>query len=286
MSKDKKKNKKCEYREVIDTAPRTTFSTDHLVMEEVYRPMGIDNNLQNKIANLLHEIVMKDGRTTLGELGYLHQISISYLEGRASIKIFFDTNFCNDHTRELNGRVEMRPKQIFNIFQNYLFVGDVADSVTYENLVMPKVVTEEDDLGNPTARVKAHKVEQRPVMVLHCNFPITIAAACGLSLTDPNFKVAYKTSGANAGSDEDSMELAVMVGTDQEVPIYVSVWHSPDSTDGYDPDDAVNYLRSLLIERQNKKSVQKDLAKRVSSQAKKNKKEQEKKTHGAFMKYR
>lgn len=233
-------------------------------MVKQYDPIGRSKQLQEEITNLLHNIIMNNGKFTLAEIGYLHMNTVTFVRDHAEVKIYFLPELSTTKTREF-GAVKVQPSPMLKVFQNYLFVGDNLDAVTsFENVTVPKYSIVNDDLGRPAIHIKDGKKHEDDVevLVLHCNFALTMAALNGVNLTDPNFAVDYETI---AGSTKGS-EVVMSIGSEKEFPIMINVRFSPNPT-GYDPDQAIPFLLAKATKAKAAKSNQKKLARKVSESA-------------------
>ena len=280
-----KKHKKTESNNV--PVPVQEYGTTEPVKRVQFAPMGVDHKLQYLITNAMDRIVMMGGTTTLAELGYLHQISIAYIENRASIRIYFHPKLACVKKRNINGSEKLVPREEFKLFENYFFVGDVKNAVTFENIEVPRCYIDEDPYTHHATlffKKNMSKTEEIEVMVLNCNFPITVAAAMGVSLAT-DFKIKF--SSVNAVGTNVAGNLAVTVGAHQEFPITVIAEYNPTMYNpGYDPEDAVSYLMNMASVNNDAARTHRELARKVSDQAKKNKKTQEVMKSGSYLKYR
>lgn len=234
------------------------------VVSKQYDSIGRSKQLQEEITHLLHEIIMANGKFTLAEIGYLHMNTVTFVRDHAEVKLYFIPELSTTKSNEF-GSIKVSPSPMLKVFQNYLFVGDNLDAVvSFENVTVPKYSIVNDDLGRPAIHIKDGKKHEddAEVLVLHCNFALTMAALNGVNLTDPNFAVEYETI-ATGGKNA---EVVMTIGNEKEFPIMIKVSFSPNPT-GYDPDQAIPFLIAKATQAKNAKANQKKLARKVSESA-------------------
>lgn len=254
-----------------------------------FEPVGSSHELQLLITDAMHHLVIEDGRVTLAELGFLHQVMISYCEDHVSVKIYFHPKLATNMMRGINNATKLVPRKELEIFKNYLYVGNLEDVITYDTIQMPRCYIEDDELGRPALRMKnSDKTDDMEVLVLNCNLPLAVAFACDLSVADPMFAVSYETVGATGKNVKG--HLVLNVGAKQEFPVTVRVRFTDNTVcpdyNSYDPDAAVPYLISLAEKARDARNNQKKLARKVSNDAKKIRKEQTISSSAAYLKNR
>lgn len=217
------------------------------IQQYVFGPVGSDNTLQKMITHFLHNRICADGQYTLAELGYLHMNTISYVEDHVEVKIYFHPGLATDKHTMKNGQEYRTPKKIFQLFQNYLFIGAVEDAITFDTITTPKFYVEKDENGRPALRIRRNtkKVSaDTNVLVLRCNLALTMAAIMNINLMNPHYKVEYETVGAANKKDRDAH--IIISGNKQEYPVRVFVEHEVQSNEYYDPDVALPYIDSRI----------------------------------------
>ena len=109
------------------------------LVTKTYGPCGSDHTLQQEITMLMHTIVMKNGQYTLSELGYLNMNTITYVEDHIEVKIFFAPELAVVAGKRFNGSKSQMINPMLNIFNGILFVGNLEDAVSYENIDLPNI---------------------------------------------------------------------------------------------------------------------------------------------------
>lgn len=274
---------------MIDTVTTTVDDYGNGPVTE-YRipPNGRTHDLQKKITQLLHRVIMNDGRVTLANLGYLGINTLMYNKntGEIRLRIYFDSHYaCRVITNSANNQRRVVPVEPLLAFENYLFVGNIEDVITYEKVLAPRSKVKADEVGMSTMVVKDQgKLTETNAMVLNCNLAITMAAAFDIPLDDPAFKVRCDTVGKPG---KNAAKSIVTTAYSDEVPLSVIVRCSPDKdeSEGYDPDMAVPYLVALNEKTANAARNQEKLKRDVKKKAKKNGAKADKKQNASFNKY-
>ena len=174
---------------------------------------------------------------------------------------------------------------MLNIFNGILFVGNLEDAVSYENIDLPKYKIIKDSLGRLAVRVKEKKdTEDAEVVVMRCNLSLVLAAIYQVKLDDPDFKVRIETIGGKGKHNDE--EIVMSVGAKQEFPVRVTVEFNDDYATGYDSKAAVNYLlrkyQNSLVSKENRKS----LGRKISEDAKDLKKKRDNRKNKNVSKFR
>lgn len=248
-----------------------------------YDSAGIDQTLQKMITYFLHNRAMECGYT-LAQLGYFHMNVASYTEEGEEIKIYFHPSLATITTYKRNGSPEQKVNPVLNIFQNYLFVGDVSNVVTFDTIATPKYRIEEDDMGKPALHLtKLNKKmdDGVEVLVMHCNMNLTLAAIHDVNLFTPKMEYSITTV-ASTDAKENSI---IAIGSRQEYPIKIGFDYAANH-EPYDPSMAVPYLMSKYKQNQEAHHNQQKLSKKISAEAKDIKKKKENKSSKFYSKYR
>ena len=251
-----------------------------------YPPNGTSHALQKLITDLLHRLVTANAMFTLGELGYLHINTLTYDKeaGQLRLKVYFDARFvCREEKSEFNTSKKYVPVHELRLFQNYLFVCDVVNVASYEKIMAPKTKVVENEFGHPSLEIKdSSKVVETAALVLNCSLPLTMAAALGISLSDPEFLVSCETVGKGGKS---AVKSIISTSHTSEVPVAVTVTRTHGAVEPYDPAEAVPYLISLqertAAAAQNREKLKRD----VKKKADKNKAKAQKQRNKGFNKY-
>lgn len=250
-----------------------------------YKPNGVDHELQNLITDLLHRRIMEDGRITLAELGYLHMNTLMLNQATqcVELKIFFDSRFvCRKIKDPKVGKEVIRIVDEMNIFKNYLFVGDVQESITIEKILGPKTEVVEDEMGRASIKFKkGNKQVETIAAVLNCSFPIAMAAAHDVNLYGQDFRVHIEP--VAKGSDHIANSI-VISASNKIIPIAVHVSYvartEVTSENRYDPQLAVLYLDELIEKLSHAEEVRVKTAEKVQKKGKKAKKDAKRNAKG------
>lgn len=231
-----------------------------------YEAAGADRTFQKTITHFLNKRAAECGYT-LPQLGYLHMNFSSYSEENGlDVKIYFYIPLATKTKRLANNSTVTEINPVLNIFQNYLFVGDVKNVATFEEVSLPKHFLEKDDMGKYALRFKKlNKAfdQEGEVLAIHCNMAMVLAAVHDVSLFTPGF--AYSTTTVASASTNDNSIVAI--GTRQEHPMKIhfeyAINHAP-----YNPNEAVKWLQQVAGVNYQMAEEQKRLTKKVSEQAK------------------
>lgn len=254
-----------------------------------YQPAGCPGGhlLKQTITDLMDRIIKKNGKYTLAELGYLHMNLVSYCNGQIQVKVYFAPELATSTVgNAVNGNGRIVPHPALNVFNGYMFVGDLDKAISFETMTIPMYEIERDNRDQLAIRIKDGKKkvqEDAEVVVMHCNLALVLAAAYNVSLWDENFKVEVETVGKTKKKDDDVVVM-INAGAYQEFPVRVKFEYSYNA-EVYDPDDAIPYLVSRMKKAQDAKSTKKKLADKVTEKAKDVAKEEKKKT-GNWAKFR
>lgn len=235
-----------------------------------FGPAGSDNTLQKLITEFLHNRLCSSGVTTLAELGYFHMNMVSYVEDHVEVKIYFHPALATDKHVMRNGKEYRTPKKELALFQNYLFIGDVEDAITYDTIAVPKYYIDRDDLGKPALKIRNGSKKAKEdvnVLVLRCNLALTMAAIFNINLMDPYYQVEYETLGASSKKDKDK-HIIITAGNKQEYPVRVMMERSVVSQ-VFDPELALPYIESRIRQSDETMKTKKKLQRKVSEKAEK-----------------
>lgn len=280
-----KKQKKERYETPNEVMLRDSEYPHNVIYDDVvhtrFKPMGFGHELQKLMVGLLHAIAMDKSTMfgepmTLNEIGFLHQISILYEEGRVKMRMYFAPQLASEEHQSANGHVENVPIRWFLRLNRYFFVvqdNDLSGVTGFEKIVAPKYKIEYDELGRPAVKLKkdGSDMKLQEVMYIDCNLPITIAACLGISLADPNFKVSIETVGQTA----DKKKRIIIDGKENSYPIWINVEHSV-NPHSYDPVEVIPYLIGLTEKRQTRYKEQKKLAEKAADDSEKKSKKKNK----------
>lgn len=254
-----------------------------------YQPAGCPGGhlLKQTITDLMDRIIKMNGKYTLAELGYLHMNLVSYCNGQVQVKVYFAPELATSTVgNAVNGNGRIVPHPALNVFNGYMFVGDLDKVISFETMTIPMYEIERDNRDQLAVRIKDGKKkvqEDAEVVVMHCNLALVLAAAYNVSLWDENFKVEVETVGKTKKKDDDVVVM-INAGAYQEFPVRVKFEYSYDA-EVYNPDDAIPYLVSRMKKAQDAKSTKKKLADKVTEKAKDTAKEA-KKPSGNWAKFR
>lgn len=269
---------------------KTISKNGALVQQYEYGP-GIEGaSFAAQVSNLMHQIVKTVGKFTLAELGYLHLNTLTYDQTTRSLhlRVYFDARLAaRVKTATTSKTRTIHPVTELNVFQNFMFVDDLEDAVTYEKIVAPKYKIVTDEVGRQSVQIKdGGKFEEANALVLNCNLALTAAASHNLALLDPEFSVSCKTIGKSSKSAAKSI---ITTAGMKEIPVIITITGSAlDETDdesGFDPQDAIPYLQMIKERGAQAAHNQSKLQKKVRDEAKKAGKKQQKKRNAGFDKY-
>lgn len=265
-----------------------------MVRVKTWEPAGSPdgNELKRDITKLLDQIVKENSKFTLAEMGYLHMNLISFCNGQVNAKIYFAPELATQtETNGVNTNGKIVPHKALEVFQNYLYVGELKNAVTFESMPVPRYDIERNERDQLTIRIKDGKKinEDGEAVVLNCNLLLLIAAVLDVNLNDPNFDVKVETVGKSKKKDRD-MAIMINAGAQQEFPVRITAQYTVIDNAGtaivpYEPDAAISFLMNRMKKMQEMKSTKNKLANKASDNAKETAKDMKKKTN-AWAKYR
>lgn len=265
-----------------------------MVRVKTWEPAGSPdgNELKRDITKLLDQIVKENSKFTLAEMGYLHMNLISFCNGQVNAKIYFAPELATQtETNGVNTNGKIVPHKALEVFQNYLYVGELKNAVTFESMPVPRYDIERNERDQLTIRIKDGKKinEDGEAVVLNCNLLLLIAALLDVNPNDPNFDVKVETVGKSKKKDRD-MAIMINAGAQQEFPVRITAQYTVIDNAGtaivpYEPDAAISFLMNRMKKMQEMKSTKNKLANKASDNAKETAKDMKKKTN-AWAKYR
>lgn len=265
------------------------------VTQITYPPIGMDKTLQRVITDFMNRRLTARGSATLGQLGYFHMSSIMYVKDHLEVKVYFHPDLSLKTLRQMNNQpIYIPDPRIDDTFNGYLFVGELKDAISFERATVPAHKIVRDATGQQSLRLKDGKkpVTDMEVVVLQCNLSLTMAAAHGISLDDPNFKISYETivdvhNGRKAKAMAPS-NIATTIGSEHEFPVSISIQftdHGEDE-DLYNPELAVPYLLKRAEAMRDMEETKRELANKVSDDAAHLDRKRYKQQFGAYLRYR
>lgn len=265
-----------------------------MVRVKTWEPAGSPdgNELKRDITKLLDRIVKENSKFTLAEMGYLHMNLISFCNGQVNAKIYFAPELATQtETNGVNTDGKIVPHKALEVFQNYLYVGELKNAVTFESMPVPRYDVERNERDQLAIRIKDGKKinEDGEAVVLNCNLLLLIAAVLDVNPNDPNFDVKVETVGKSKKKDHD-MAIMINAGAQQEFPVRITAQYTVIDNVGtaivpYEPDAAIPFLMNRMKKMQEMKSTKNKLANKASDNAKETAKDMKKKTN-AWAKYR
>lgn len=265
-----------------------------MVRVKTWEPAGSPdgNELKRDITKLLDRIVKENSKYTLAEMGYLHMNLISFCNGQVNAKIYFAPELATQtETNGVNTDGKIVPHKALEVFQNYLYVGELKNAVTFESMPVPRYDIERNERDQLAIRIKDGKKinEDGEAVVLNCNLLLLIAAVLDVNPNDPNFDVNVETVGKSKKKDRD-MAIMINAGAQQEFPVRITAQYTVIDNVGtaivpYEPDAAIPFLMNRMKKMQEMKSTKNKLANKASDNAKETAKDMKKKTN-AWAKYR
>ena len=265
-----------------------------MVRVKTWEPAGSPdgNELKRDITKLLDQIVKENSKFTLAEMGYLHMNLISFCNGQVNAKIYFAPELATQtETNGVNTNGKIIPHKALEVFQNYLYVGELKNAVTFESMPVPRYDIERDERDQLSIRIKDGKKinEDGEAVVLNCNLLLLIAAVLDVNPNDPNFDVKVETVGKSKKKDRD-MAIMINAGAQQEFPVRITAQYTVVDNAGtavvpYEPDAAIPFLMNRMKKMQEMRTTKNKLANKASDNAKETAKDMKKKTN-AWAKYR
>lgn len=265
-----------------------------MIRVKTWEPAGSPdgNELKRDITKLLDQIVKENSKFTLAEMGYLHMNLISFCNGQVNAKIYFAPELATQtETNGVNTNGKIVPHKALEVFQNYLYVGELKNAVTFESMPVPRYDIERNERDQLAIRIKDGKKinEDGEAVVLNCNLLLLIAAVLDVNPNDPNFDVKVETVGKSKKKDRD-MAIMINAGAQQEFPVRITAQYTVIDNAGtaivpYEPDAAISFLMNRMKKMQEMKSTKNKLANKASDNAKETAKDMKKKTN-AWAKYR
>lgn len=265
-----------------------------MVRVKTWEPAGSPdgNELKRDITKLLDRIVKENSKFTLAEMGYLHMNLISFCNGQVNAKIYFAPELATQtETNGVNTDGKIVPHKALEVFQNYLYVGELKNAVTFESMPVPRYDIERNERDQLAIRIKDGKKinEDGEAVVLNCNLLLLIAAVLDVNPNDPNFDVKVETVGKSKKKDRD-MAIMINAGAQQEFPVRITAQYTVIDNVGtaivpYEPDAAIPFLMNRMKKMQEMKTTKNKLANKASDNAKETAKDMKKKTN-AWAKYR
>lgn len=252
-----------------------------------FEPMGVNHELQELITDLMHRVVLRDGKHTLAEMGYLHMSSIAFVNDHVEVKVYFAPELATVTGSKVNGKATIAPNPILNVFKNYLFVGSLDANVAFANMQVPKYYIDRDARDQLAIRIKDKKnknSDDTEVMVLYCNLDLILAAYYDVNILEPDFLASYETIGNSSKNNEETPGIMISMGASQEFPVRVKAT-IPVACAGYEPADAIPYLIGKMQAMKETKKTKKELARKVSDSAEEMVKQNDKKLN-AWKKFR
>lgn len=249
-----------------------------------FNPMGFGHELQTRMTKLFHQLVMEHSDLTMAEMGYLHQSSILFEDGRIKVRMYFHPELATYREIQANGNTIMKPIPQLGCMNGYFFIltGDNIDLnqvIGFDKILIPKFKIEYDELGKQAVRLKRNVEDTKlqEVMYVECNLPITVAACMDLSLADSNYRVSVET----VGQTNNPKNRIIIDGKENSFQVWVDLQFSEGNC-GFDPGEVVPYLLSLVEKNRNRYDDQKKLAEKAEEKTEKNKKKS-KKASAKFM---
>ena len=272
------------WKKILGKASTALLDNGDVVKRITFDPVGTDHTLQQLITAHLHQLISKD-EYTLAELGYLHASSVSFVKDHVETKIYFVPELATmkkpSSFRTTSSDLVLHPG--FKNFQNHVFVGDSdslirAGGAVFMDMAVPKYHIDNDDAGKPAIVIKdGHKLDQDgETLALYGNIEIMLASYLNLILFDPNFRVSYQTIGSGDNEDAEHPAIMISMGAEKEFPVKVTVQWSADNMIPYEPETAIPYLIERAKREQRAAESRKEIAERVTKEAKQAAKNQKK----------
>lgn len=254
-----------------------------------YGPVGSSEKLQRDIAKRVAMVLTMNHGASLEEIGFLGSTVLADRSGKyISVKLIFDPRLAtstrkNPHTREV---VHVLHPALNNL-ANYFFVGDVSSQYVadYEECVVPKHSIDEKrvEVVNPetgasetvTRKVlefryddngEIKKTMEMQCLVINCNPALAFACVVDADLNDPEYSFSADTVKRQAKASDKTPRAGDIKNL---LPASITITRSLDRS-GYDPKDAIPYLKELHVEKADAEKKKRDAQRRAHDDADKN----------------
>ncbi len=234
-----------------------------------YNPIGSKGGFQDKITDFMRRHAVKYSTKTLSEMGYLYMNAITYIKDHIEARAYFAPELASYKSEEFGEKGRLVPIKELDIFRNYLFAGSVESNIHFDTISVPKYKIVEEDGHIITVTKNDKNYIEKTIMILRLNLQLTMASINDISLKDPMFQVvARSVSGVN--KKHTDKQMIISVNFDKEFPVSIDVQYTPNNQyGGYDPDDAIPYLTSLIQKNSQYNNMMDKLKGKVSEDAQK-----------------
>lgn len=203
--------------------------------------------LQERITQAVYSLCEGRGVCTPAQLGYLHMANVTSTPYRGvEVKLYFAAELALDELKKKKRTFVVNSD--LNVFQNFFFVGPLAEAVSIEkiNCQKYKIRKDEDGIEELIIRDKLD-TEELFVAVLHCNLDLVMATIHNINLKDPNFKVEARVVNEDR---KKKHQVMIMGNVSDEHAVQVTVQMTEDSDEQYDENEAIPYLIKLRNEQE------------------------------------
>lgn len=226
-------------------------------------PMSMGKDIVTLISTKLHERLMATGYT-FAEVGYLNRASVLSDEGLIHVRMYFDPELATTQELVGNGQIVRKLHPALRKLNGYFFYVEDENNVSSVAKIVRELVPKYDyhtDENHLTAidyeSMNMEKLKFRDVLVIECNFPMTIAYILDVDLADPNYKVWASAIGGLENQKKKKKSIGYMEMISIETlpitihPVWVFAQHSIRTVDnqayvGYKTESVYPYLISLM----------------------------------------
>lgn len=253
-----KKDNELSYTQMIlgsnATAMYPSIETVDGINKTIFPPVGtIAHQVQHLMSTRLHDAVMENPNVsvTLSELGYLFFNTIEMKNGRISVELYFDPRLATYEDISPNGQksIKIKPQLVQILANRFIAVQETADHkidltgiIQIGKILCPQGKIVYNERGNASLKIKkdALDMKYREVVVVNCNFALTMAYLLNIDLMDESYATRIEAAGMN---DKKTIRDMKNANDDTEAtPVWIMVaW----SRNGYRPEDAIPYLTKL-----------------------------------------
>ena len=228
-----------------------------------FAPMSMGKDIVTLISTKLHERLMATGYT-FAEVGYLNRASVLSDEGVIHVRMYFDPELATTQELVGNGQMVRKLHPALRKLNGYFFyVEDENNASSVAKIVrelVPKYNYHTDE-NHLTAidyeSMNMEKLKFRDVLVIECNFPMTIAYILDVDLADPNFRVWASAIGGLENQKKKKKAIGYMEMISIETlpitihPVWVFAQHSIRTVEnqayvGYKTESVYPYLISQM----------------------------------------
>lgn len=223
---------------------------------KIYKACGSDSKLQKEITNLLHSLIMAEGKTTLYRLGYVGSAGL-VTEGQYRIKLYFYPQLAlNTYTDYQTNTVVRKVVEELHCLKGWFTRYDVDRHTSFETRQcrLFNIVTAVDDDGSThkELRYKRGRSDGRKytftnteLLVIDCNVDMALAAINDHDLADFSFGIT-KVDITNHLPKSSDRFMASSRTSDEHVAKIEIQFDDDEKYNGYDVNSVEPYYENLV----------------------------------------